>query len=511
MEPREAASANQMAAQDQQHFPPPPPGSGAGQIQELPNTEIHNTIPATSQAIPESIPPPAAYSDAHQSEYDAPPVQPPRPHPAYEQPPPPPPRPAHEELSAATQREYAQQYGQQYDQSSLQQQPPPPHLQIGLGGQNTNQIGGGLYVPPPPPRRLSHAMGEEAIDSPIHYSRDPSKLIAYLVPFPKPTLNGIDPASVPDRFLIYTPPPPPLKAPAEGDKEAKLHKVQRKWQDEVRSAKTNTDKISSWKGIKSKATRGIDKAMGYTTNSNLDFLGRVSGQPQQLSSSQPKDTHADDGVHEEDETKKTVAVEEMRLIYPQSLGMNEEQIREEFVNTMLRAKTKAQRDAVISTGLMPVAYGIDILATFVWPFGGLGEIDTVWAYANIRGAKTARSVTKRLNSSGGASGDAEKDKLHLGFTPSSRVDILRKYLAADCRKTDGRIFGGYEIAPTETAVLEAIGWSPSQTQGERNWEDEQWEMEEVKSDLKLVMHKAAKEWDKWCKAYEKDPEKAMKK
>ena len=66
--------------------------------------------------------------------------------------------------------------------------------------------------------------------------------------------------------------------------------------------------------------------------------------------------------------------------------------------------------------------------------------------------------------------------------------------------------------PTETEVIEAIGWSPSQTAGEtRNWEDEQWEILEVKDDIRGTMSKGAKEWLKWCKAYEKNPQKAVKK
>jgi hypothetical protein len=174
-------------------------------------------------------------------------------------------------------------------------------------------------------------------------------------------------------------------------------------------------------------------------------------------------------------------------------------------------KQKALRDAIISTGLMPVAHGIDILATLVWPFGGLGEIDTVWADANIRGAKTARSVSKGLSPSS-ATGDHDKDTLRLSFEPSQRLEALRLYLAANCNKTDPNLFPEYTSAPTETDVLEAIGWTPHQSGGEsKNWEDEQWEIAEVKDDLKLVMHKSAREWDKWCKAYAKDPEKAMKK
>lgn len=360
----------------------------------------------------------------------------------------------------------------------------------------------GGAVPPLPPRRPSQNFEADDPSHPTHYSRDPHKLIAYLVPFPKPRLQGIDPATIPGRFLIYTPPPPPLAKPGQGEKEATLHKVQRKWQEEVRAAKTSTAKTTSWQGVKSKATRGINKAIQYTTTSNVDFLGRAGGGG--------KSDSEDDGVHEGETTHKTVGVDELVLVHP-PMGMNADEMRTEFVNTMLRAKTKAQRDAIISTGLLPVAYGIDILAMVVWPFGGLGEIDTVWAYASIRGAKTARSVTKRLSSTS-ATGDHEADKLHLRFAPSQRIEVLQRYLAADCNKIDAKLFPDYATAPTETDVLEAIGWNPHQSGGEdKNWEDEQWQMTEVKDDVRVVMHKGAREWSKWCKLYAKDPEKATKK
>ena len=230
--------------------------------------------------------------------------------------------------------------------------------------------------------------------------------------------------------------------------------------------------------------------------------------------------------------------------------MSQQQLRKEFVNTMLRTKSKAQRDAVISTGLMPVAYGIDILATLVWPFGGLGEIDTVWAYANIRGAKTARSVTKRLGPHHEAGAQAtpdpnsdvkqpntlspdaalvghttptppqqpnptaadESDKLRPTFRASPRIEVLRRYLDAECTKSDSKLFPTYATAPTESDVLDAIGSAPHQSGGEeRNWEDGQWERTEVKDDLRSMMHKGAKEWAGWVKKWEKDPQKAMKK
>jgi hypothetical protein len=346
--------------------------------------------------------------------------------------------------------------------------------------------------------------------------RDPHKLIAYLVPFPKPIpQKGNSETSgtiLPDRFLIYTPPAPPLQQPKDGEKEDKLHKLQRKWQAEVREAKTSNAKVTSWKGAKGRVTKGVNTAMGWTTTANLDFLNRVPGDKAPKERSKTPDQHAEDGVNEAEQTRKTVGLEEMVLVYPNTVPGDESQIREEFVNSMLRSKSKAQRDAIIATGLMPVSFAIDVLVMIVWPFGGLLEIDTVWAYSSIRGAKTARSVTKRLHSSSPSDAEHDDHKLKLSFTPSPRLDILQHYLAAQCHKRNPSLFPASGPAPTESEVLEALGWAPSQNGGEtRNWEDEQWEIAEVKDDLRQTMAKGAREWDKWCKTYEKDPEKALKK
>ncbi|KAI9728507.1 MAG: hypothetical protein M1834_007645 [Cirrosporium novae-zelandiae] len=364
-------------------------------------------------------------------------------------------------------------------------------------------------LPERPPQRSPISFTDDDPSNPIHYTRDPHKLVVYLVPFPKPVLKGVDASKIPDRFLIYTPPPPPLSKPAEGVKEGKVHKLQRKWQDEVREAKMSTAKTKSWKGLKSMATRGISTAMSYTKTSSLEFLNRAGGED-----GSPKDAHANDGVTEEDTTHKTIGLEEMVLIYPPSFGASQDQVRTEFVNTMMRSKSKAQRDAVIATGLLPVTAAIDIAATLIWPFGGLLEIDSVWAYSSIRGAKTARSVTKRLTSSVETdnSTPSEKNTLHLVFTPSPRLELLRDYLANQCHQRNSSLFKSIGVPPTESNILEAIGWAPSQTGGQtRNWEDEQWEITEVKEDLKSVMRKGAREWDKWCKAFVKDPETALKK
>ncbi|KAI9664807.1 MAG: hypothetical protein M1821_006255 [Bathelium mastoideum] len=385
------------------------------------------------------------------------------------------------------------------------------------------------YQPPPPPQRARRNFGDDDPSNPIHYTRDPHKLTAYLVPFPKPRLHTSSSSSssssppIPQRFLIYTPPPPPLTKPDEGEKEARIHKIQRKWQEEVRSAKTSTAKTASWHGVKSKATKGIAWAMSQAKTANLEFLNRIGSVTDDNGSK--GDKHADDGVVEGETTKKTVGLEEMVLVYPSSVPGTQEEIRTEFVNSMLRSKSKAQRDAIIATGLLPVSAAIDILATVIWPFGGLLEIDSVWLYvipsseaeifeaddmlrySSIRGAKISRSTTKRLTSTNSELG--KEQELKLNFVPSTRLEILEHYLASRCHERDAKLFASSGVPPTETDVLEAIGWSPSHPGG--NWEDEQWEITEVKDDMRSVMSKGAKEYDKWTKAFEKNPERALKK
>ncbi|KAK1983075.1 hypothetical protein LZ30DRAFT_687937 [Colletotrichum cereale] len=447
----------------------------------------------------------------------------------------------------------------------------------------------------PPPKRQASDFGNDDPSNPIHYARDPHKLITYLVPFPKPWLKARAPSdAIPTRFLIYTPPPPPLQAPPEGVKEGVAHKVQRKWQNEVRQAKTSDAKTTSWAGFKAKCTRGVDKAMQYTTTSNLDYLARVTPPPKPPSAISRKlsikgkgkkdkkdraaegeekdgkehgeasenrdDTETllndpnrgqegrdadeqapqekladeqgyrdeekgerdelmeDDPAHASHETKKTVGVEEIVFVYSPSMNMTPEAMREEFINSMLRTKSKAQRDAIIATGLLPISLAIDTIMIAV---SGLFEVNAVWAYFTIKGSKTARSVTKRLTSSSKKpeSIDPEKseaemakeDKLRLSFTPATRLDVLARYLEAECHRVDSKMFPRYTSSPTEVECLEAIGWSPALTRGQKNWEDEAWEVNDVKDDLRVVMHKAAKEWRKWCGRFEKNPEKSLSK
>lgn len=386
--------------------------------------------------------------------------------------------------------------------------PPTSHAEQGLFPAPNSKDPSHVPSYPPPPRRTPQP--SEADWEPLHYSRDPHKLIAYLVPYPKPALIGVSPDTIPHRFFVYTPPPPPLSKPSDGQKEPKLHKLQRKWQEEKREANASTAKAVSWKGFKSKATRGIDWAMQRTTSSNLDFINRLDGEKVAT------ETQANAGISSAESSKpKKVELSEMVLMYPSSLSGSPESVREEFVHSLLRTKSKAQRDAVIATGLLPFAFAIDVLATVIWPFGGLLEIDGVWAYSSIRGAKIARSATKRLAPGGNGAtqshGDVdegdEDDRLHLSFVPSSRLDVLQHYLAYRCHEHDGKLFPSLSMSPTETEVLEAMGWVSS----ESSTEERRLDIAGIKDDLQSTMRKAAREWTKWCKAFAKNPKKAMKK
>ena len=251
-----------------------------------------------------------------------------------------PPPPAVAPPTTASSAYPPEKHGDYYaPQSGGQYLPPPPMTNTQQS--QTSAVSLSAYQPPLPPRRQSASFGDDDPNNPVHYTRDPHKLVGYLVPFPKPIVKGVETAGIPDRFLIYTPPPPPLSQPKEGEKEDKLHKIQRKWQEEVRTAKTSDAKTASWKGVKKNATKGISYVMSKTTSSNLDFVNRIPGaQPKSPSRGPSPDPHAEDGVHEGDDTHKTVGLEEMVLVYPSSYNATPEQVKLEFVNTMVRLLKK---------------------------------------------------------------------------------------------------------------------------------------------------------------------------
>ncbi|KAF7196157.1 hypothetical protein HII31_02558 [Pseudocercospora fuligena] len=401
----------------------------------------------------------------------------------------------------------------------------PPRSAQGLSGQpvDTEQ-----YEKPPQRSTPADHAQEATTTSPIPYMRDLQKVIGYLVPFPEPQLSESAPKEhdVPQRFMVYTPPHPPFLTKPEGEskterwrKEGITHFCRRKWFEELREAKMRTPKngkTTKFKRLKWRATKGTDWGIDKTKSSNLEFLNRIA--------------RMQDAANEiaEDVYRKTASPEEITLLFPPGLvmdvdGPGGEFLRDEFIASLGRTKKRATRDSIIAALLFPPAIVIDTLAVPVWPFGGLAEIDAVWFYASFRGAKTSRRITKRLEipdteisytSVSKKDVKKRKNELRLDFTPSQGVDILQRYLAAKCHEHDGKLFPEYVPPPSETHILEAIGWTHSDDIGDGrplDWEDKQWELKQMKDDLDRTFTKAAKEWAKWCKRWEKNPEKAVKK
>lgn len=436
----------------------------------------------------------------------------------------------------------------------------------------------------PPRRRLT--TGDIPLTT-VPYVRQPTRLVAYLLPLPAPTSQG-QTLTVPQRYMLYTPPAPHLLKPVAADdsgvkvKEGKRHRLKRVAQQEMRKAKTYEGRTVSWRGLHSKALRGVDWAVAAIKNADVTFFARVP--------------------------RKKPAIDELVLIHsPVGVAPGEEQrpeggeeVQAEFKAQLARVQRKARKDSAISVGLFVPALVIDTLLAIVWPFGGLAEIDGVWAYASLSAWLTARSVSKRLDDRwmttageserlrlgremhGGEGQSPERsddegimrpvgerparpesravhfqeelddetddekmnaDKvngkkvLRVRFVPDEAMDTMNKYFQEILHKRNPRAFPSVGVPPTKTDVLASIGWWPDRrgrfpgSQQDGDWDDEnvsltsyfdlmcqlmlaansscQWQTRQVKEDLDKVMGKAAKDWDKWCKAYAKYPERAM--
>lgn len=294
--------------------------------------------------------------------------------------------------------------------------------------------------------------------------------------------------------MIYTPPAPHLLKP--DGKEGKRHKLKRLAQQEIRKAKTYEGKTLSIRGLHSKGLRGVDWALAAILNAEVTFLNRVPRKQ----------------------------VDELVLLHPASVLSEQtpEQTHAEFKAQLHRAQRKAAKHSIISLALFPPSLVIDTLAAVVWPFGGLAEIDAVWAYVSISGFLTARSVTKRLDQSSMSTeppasalqregqddpfsegrsdrrdsrqvhfeeildDDAEKkrnkktkkDSLKVRFVPDEAMNTMESYLLEACHRRNPRAFKSPGVPPTQTDVLASIGWWPDQrgkvpaTDADRDWDDE---------------------------------------
>ncbi|KAF2190440.1 hypothetical protein K469DRAFT_721298 [Zopfia rhizophila CBS 207.26] len=385
----------------------------------------------------------------------------------------------------------------------------------------------GFEIQPPSPGRRDSSTSLPSIilvpsTEPPKHTREPGKLTAYLIPYPKPRLQGVRVEDIPDRFLVYTPPAPPLSKPAPGEKEGHWHKTQRQWQEDVRKATMSKASKATWKGMKATATIVIGRGVSLTKTTNLEFLDRVSEgaitstaeettestDSNTTTSPQPSPGLAPNGVElppncplrtssttSLDKDTKPKTLEELTLIYPPSLPLNPEKIRTEFADSLLRTRDKSRRDAVVASSLLPLAAAID--ASLIFTFGGLTEVSGVWAYSSIRGAMTSKKMTRGIvlgeeqaaekevevrgctcghheHDFGSpeaivkGKGKAKKGSITLRMQQSNQLEILKRALDIACLKRDFHMFPHiHENAGdvNETVVLEAIGWQPTRRQG----------------------------------------------
>lgn len=376
----------------------------------------------------------------------------------------------------------------------------------------------------PPRRRLT--TGDIPVTN-LGYTRDPERLIAYLIPLPPPSSKG-QTLDVPQRYMIYTPPAPHLLKPPGGGKEGKRHKGKRLVQQEVRKAKTYDGKTLSLRGLHYKAVRGCDRAVAAIKSPDITFLNRVP--------------------------RKHVA--ELVLIHPASVlaDHSPREVRDEVGAQLARTQKRAARDSIISTLLFPPSLVIDTLAAVVWPFGGLAEIDGVWMYASISGYLTARSVTRRMerepvvdengtaiqgsgqsrsdrglspvseediytagietsrpntgepngrdnrrdsrqvhfeeilddededdlkrSAADGGNKNTKKKTLKVRMVPDEAMDTMASYFQEICHKRNPKAFGSVGVPPTKTDVLASVGWWPDRrgrapgVENSGDWEDE---------------------------------------
>lgn len=380
----------------------------------------------------------------------------------------------------------------------------------------------------PPRRRLT--TGDIPVTN-VGYTRDPERLIAYLIPLPPPSTKG-QTLDVPQRYMIYTPPAPHLLKPSteagSGGKEGKRHKAKRLVQQEVRKAKTYEGKTLSLRGLHYKAVRGCDRAVAAIKSPDITFLNRVP--------------------------RKNVT--ELVLIHPASVlaDHSPREVRDEVGAQLARTKKRAARDSVISVLLFPPSIVIDTFAAVIWPFGGLAEIDGVWMYASISGYLTARNVTKRMerdpvvdengeamhgsgqsrserglspvseediytagietsrpNGGGTRRRDSRRDSRQVHFeeilddedeedlkraagnagnkngkkktlkvrmVPDDAMDTMASYFQEICHQRNPKAFGSSGVPPTKTDVLASIGWWPDRrgrapgVERSGDWEDE---------------------------------------
>lgn len=359
----------------------------------------------------------------------------------------------------------------------------------------------------------------------LTFHRSEEHVMAFMMPLPQPIRADGQAVDVPQRYMLYAPPAPDLlkPPPTSNIKERKRDKCVRKWQAEVRKAKTQHRPVASFKGFYHATVRGAVYCLALIQRSELTFLARLPRKTmRELCFVHP--------VAERTEGRRKFAL-----------------VKEEF----RRNKHVAKRDFWIGAVLLPFAEGLDLAIPVG---GGFSEVTLVWMIVTGTAWKTSSGMLQRLcfndrmptrripdglengyrdnnanqdlNEGAGQSGaqvDPEKGKtsrwkrekekrppVETSFYPSTSLDKLSHYIRATCHACDPEIFPDVGQPSTEADVLRSIGWAPEERESEDRDGDVAWQIQKTTDDLKVVVTKAAKTWGKFCATYVVNPEKALR-
>lgn len=396
-------------------------------------------------------------------------------------------------------------------------------------------------LPPRPPSSCTEQGPPAYPSQPINFYRSEEHILAYMIPFPQPVRPSGIPIDVPQRYMLYLPPAPDrLKpSPTSGIKERKRDKCARKWQTEVRKAKTTQNRSkASFSGIYHATIRGAVYCLALIQRSELTFLSRL-----------PRKTLRD-----------------LCFVHPAAERTEERQKFELVTEEFRRNKHVAKRDFWIGAVILPFAQGVDIAIPIG---GGFSEVTLAWMIVTGTAWKTSSGMLQRLQfkdgsvargSSGGqedvhrndntngnnlnddaeassvdsADEDLKKDKkdqasrwklgkgkskeknkekrppVDMDFRPSTSLDKISHYIRATCHTCDPELFPDVGQPSSEIDVLRSIGWAPVERETEDSEGDVAWQIQKTTEDLKAVVTKAAKTWGKFCETYAVNPEKALK-
>ncbi|KAL1865022.1 hypothetical protein Daus18300_007369 [Diaporthe australafricana] len=357
----------------------------------------------------------------------------------------------------------------------------------------------------------------------LQYSRDATRVMAYMIPLPQPHRNGVL-QDIPQRYMLYMPPAPDLLKPTEkGSKERKRDIAVRRWQQEVRKAKTFNGKVVSLGGIQSVSIRGAVWVLSIIKPSDVTFLSRVPRK----------------------------SVKSLVLVHPDGPHMqSSDDMFNNVKGELSRTKSRTKRDFWIGTALLPFTFTIDLIIPV---FGGLSEVNMVWMAVNASAWMTANKVVNKLRPAQGSfptrgrnesamtlrrshtvdgstgagqardgndgrrvdgkdgSKNEDKDKtIQMVFQPSPAMELMRRYVEEACHKRNPDAFpspGGY--VPGEAEVLASMGWTPEHREVPDAENDVAWQIRKVTEDLRAATNRAAKSWDSWSKKYTKNPRKAL--